>query len=65
MALCQTGQGRETERKHEIIRCFEITLYQTRENIRPYLLPDSGARGVVVIAVGNEHGDTSSNPGRY
>ena len=24
----------------------------------------SGARGVVVIAVGNEHGDTSSNPGR-
>ena len=25
---------------------------------------DGGARGVVVIAVGNEHGDTSSNPGR-
>ena len=24
----------------------------------------TGARGVVVIAVGNEHGDTSSNPGR-
>ena len=24
-----------------------------------------GASGVVVIAVGNEHGDTSSNPGRY
>ena len=23
-----------------------------------------GARGVVIIAVGNEHGDTSSNPGR-
>ena len=23
-----------------------------------------GARGVMVIAVGNEHGDTSSNPGR-
>ena len=23
-----------------------------------------GGRGVVVIAVGNEHGDTSSNPGR-
>ena len=22
------------------------------------------ARGVVIIAVGNEHGDTSSNPGR-
>ena len=23
-----------------------------------------GARGVMVIALGNEHGDTSSNPGR-
>ena len=23
------------------------------------------ARGVIVIAVGNEHSDTSSNPGRY
>ena len=23
-----------------------------------------GARGVVVIVVGNEHGDSSSNPGR-
>ena len=26
---------------------------------------EGGARGVVVIAVGNEHSDTSSNPGRY
>ena len=26
--------------------------------------PNGGARGEVVIAVGNEHGDTSSNPGR-
>ena len=23
-----------------------------------------GARGVIVIVIGNEHGDTSSNPGR-
>ncbi len=23
-----------------------------------------GARGVIVIVVGNEHGNTSSNPGR-
>ena len=23
-----------------------------------------GARGLIVIVVGNEHGDTSSNPGR-
>ena len=28
-------------------------------------LVSGGARGVVVIAVGNEHGDTSSNPGQY
>ena len=27
----------------------------------PYFL---GARGVVIIVVGNEHGDTGSNPGR-
>ena len=26
--------------------------------------PLGGARGVMVIVVGNEHGDTSSNPGR-
>ena len=25
---------------------------------------NGGARGVVVIVVGNGHGDTSSNPGR-
>ena len=24
----------------------------------------AGARGVIVIVVGNEHGDESSNPGR-
>ena len=28
------------------------------------LLIKGGARGVIVIVVGNEHGDTSSNPGR-
>ena len=37
-----------------------------KNNKRKENLPNSsgGARGVVVIAVGNEHGDTSSNPGR-
>ena len=30
---------------------------------RTYAL-NSGARGVMVIVVGNGHGDTSSNPGR-
>ena len=30
-----------------------------------YMLRDrGGARGVMVIAVGNGHGDSSSNPGR-
>ena len=27
-------------------------------------MTDGGARGVMVIVVGNGHGDTSSNPGR-
>ena len=29
-----------------------------------YAKPNRGARGVMVIVVGNGHGDTSSNPGR-
>ena len=29
-----------------------------------YLKLKGGARGVMVIFVGNEHGDTSPNPGR-
>ena len=29
-----------------------------------HLISDRGARGVVVIAVGNKHSDTSSNSGR-
>ena len=29
-----------------------------------YSLVFGGARGVMVIVVGNEHGDTNSNPGR-
>ena len=28
-------------------------------------IKEAGARGVVVIIVGNGHGDTSSNPRRY
>ncbi len=31
---------------------------------RPSSTHSGGARGVVVIVVGNGHGDTSSNPGR-
>ena len=33
------------------------TILSVSKNVR-------GARGVMVIIVGNEHGDTSSNPGR-
>ena len=29
-----------------------------------YVNVRGGARGVIVIVIGNEHGDTSSNPGR-
>ena len=40
----------------------------TKENdIKSYLTKEiiiGGARGVMVIVVGNEHGDTSSNPGQ-
>ena len=42
---------------------FNINLHsQPKYGFSPFSI---GARGVVVIAVGNEHGDTSSNPGRY
>ena len=34
------------------------------DSIQPITYTFGGARGVVVIVVGNEHGDTSSNPGR-
>ena len=33
-------------------------------NLEWYNLRNGGACGVMVIVVGNEHGDTSSNPGR-
>ena len=37
--------------------------YHTHTYIHTYI-HHGGARGVVVIVVGNGHGDTSSNPGR-
>ena len=33
-------------------------------NYRRFINQFGGARGVMVIVVGNGHGDTSSNPGR-
>ena len=38
-------------------------LWNMKMKVIPIVI-GGGARGVVVIAVGNEHGDTSSNPGR-
>ena len=44
---------------------FVISILQrySTENARQFIIP-KGARGVIVIVVGNGHGDTSSNPGR-
>ena len=37
----------------------------TNSQLHPcHRLYDQDARGVIVIVVGNEHGDTNSNPGR-
>ena len=43
---------------------LEILFLLLNSFIIYHTILDRGARGVVVIAVGNEHGDTSSNPGR-
>ena len=50
------------EGKHDIRKQGSIGLPYIPIRL-PYI-PIRGARGVVVIAEGNEHGDTSSNPGR-
>ena len=43
-----------------------LICHKTQTNKQPTNLKLSlrGARGEMVIVVGNEHGDTSSNPGR-
>ena len=54
-------------------KCCEDYFYQTTdERVKkktgdvdsPGAIYDGGGRGIVVIVVGNGHGDTSSNPGR-
>ena len=42
----------------------EKDLKNALDNIMLIIETKRGARGVVVIVVGNGHGDTSSNPGR-
>ena len=37
-----------------------LTINKTKKHV---CTKDGGARGVIVIVVGNEHGDPSSNPG--
>ena len=39
-----------------------LKIYKTL--IRPYIEYFGGSRGIMVIVIGNGHGDTSSNPGR-
>ena len=47
------------------VRCVKFTdSYDYSSLSIPDKITDGGARGVMVIVVGNEHGDTSSNPGR-
>ena len=41
---------------------YDILANSNSNNIITFIF--GGARGVIVIIVGNEHGDMSSNPGR-
>ena len=50
-----------TKQKGKIYKTKSQSLHQERT----LLFTIEGARGVMVIVVGNGHGDTSSNPGRY
>ena len=51
--------------EYEIKSLDTILAYRSLKRVNLGLvLFYGGARGVIVIVVGNEHGDTSSNPGR-
>ena len=46
---------------------LNLVWYKTRSwvhSVRIELINNGGARGVMVIVIGNGHGDTSSNPGQ-
>ena len=50
---------------HVIPKTFKMVLDTSLLNTQQYKVRiEGGARGVMVIVVGNGHGDTSSNPGR-
>ena len=58
---CYMQQRKTTTLMYNNIICFFSFLFITR-NVR--ISRVRGARGVMVIVVGNGHGDTSSNTGR-
>ena len=47
-----------------LFKTLLILLTDVIANFTQHLYSCLGARGVIVIVVGNEHGDTSSKPGR-
>ena len=61
-------------RVHQSLWSYQTVLFKRRRyclarmgfgpNVAPSIMQTGGARGVMVIVVGNGDGDTSSNPGR-
>ena len=51
----------DERRKWEI---YNEKIYKRAQSVHNLKVTLGGARGVMVIVVGNGHGDTSSNPGR-
>ncbi len=47
-----------------IPKTLKMVLDTSLLSTQQYRVRIGGARGVIIIVVGNEHGDTSSNPGR-
>ena len=60
----KTKKSKSSSGKLDSINCFVAFHSNMRQTILNYNVPNGGARGVMVIVVGNGHGDTSSNPGR-
>ena len=65
---CLSGLQRENQRKRKERQVFK-PCQRTKKAVELESDGDTnwsygGARGVMVIVVGNGHGDTSSNPGR-